>query len=122
MTPALRVLIVEDEAMIAMLYTEVLAGLGHEVSTIARTEDEAVETARSFRPDMMIVDHHLHQGSGAAAVKRILADGYVPHVLVSGDFTGNETGSVCLQKPFNEAQLIRAIEVALARCPVLPAL
>ena len=120
----LRILIVEDEAMIAMLYAEVLAGLGHETSTIARTEDEAVAAARSFRPDLMIVDHHLHQGSGVAAVNRILAEGFVPHVFVSGEITCGESGKmpVCLQKPFNEAQLVAAIEAALARRPALSTL
>jgi two-component system, response regulator PdtaR len=116
MTPALKVLIVEDEAMIAMLYAEVLAGLGHETSTIARTEEAAVEAARSFSPDLMIVDHHLHEGSGIAAVKRILAERFIPHIFVSGAPTcGHGQKPVCLQKPFNEAQLVVAIEAALAQ-------
>lgn len=117
MTVALRVLVVEDEPMIAMLYVEVLGGLGHEETMIARTEDEAVEAARTFKPDLMIVDHHLHDGSGLAAVARILAEGYIPHVFVSGDlmWRGNGEKPVFLQKPFNEAQLVAAIEAALAR-------
>lgn len=115
MKTALSVLIVEDEAMIAMLYAEVLAGLGHKTCAIARTEEEAVDAARSFRPDLMIVDEHLPEGSGTSTVSRILAEGYVPHVFVSGAPLSLREGAkhVCLQKPFNEAQLVRAIEEAL---------
>lgn len=120
MTP-LRVLIVEDESMIAMLYTEVLASLGHDDCAIVQTEDEAVSTARSFRPDLLIVDLHLRIGSGKEAVSRIVAEAYIPHVFVSGDPTRDAVGNkpVYLQKPFNEAQLVRAIEDALEQRPNL---
>jgi two-component system, response regulator PdtaR len=119
MTGALRILIVEDEAMIAMLYVEVLAGLGHETTAVARTEDEAVSAARTFRPDLMLVDHHLRDGSGIVAMDRILAEGFIPHVFVSGDPAGGgpDENPVCLQKPFNEAQLVAAIAAALRRQP-----
>jgi two-component system, response regulator PdtaR len=115
----LRVLIVEDEAMIAMLYTEVLAGLGHEACVIASTEDEAVDAARTFKPDLIIVDQHLQEGSGETAMTRILSEAFVPHVFVSGDHAWSGSGKepVCLQKPFNETQLVRAIEAALERQP-----
>ena len=113
----LRVLVVEDEAMIAMLYAEVLSSLGHEACAIATTEDEAVEAASSCKPDLMIVDQHLQEGSGADAVKRILATTYVPCIFVSGDSARGASSSaaaqICLQKPFNEAQLTRAIAEAL---------
>ena len=114
----LRVLIVEDEALIAMLYSEVLASLGHDACAIAGTEEEAVEAAGSVRPDLMIVDMHLRQGDGRTAVNRILADGFVPHIYVSGDpprIRDRENPEIHLQKPFNDAQLIRAIEQAIAQ-------
>lgn len=117
----LRVLIVEDEAMIAMLYAEVLAGLGHEDCHIVRTEDEAVKAAHSLRPDIMIVDLQLGEGSGQNAIRRILAEAFIPHVVVSGApmWAKDSSKPVCLQKPFNENQLVRAIEDALQRRPEL---
>ena len=43
--------ILEDEAMIAVLFSEVLAGLGHDVCAVTRTEDEAVAAAFQFMPE-----------------------------------------------------------------------
>ena len=53
---ALRVLIVEDEAMIAMMLAEVLRELGHEVCATEATEAGAVAAAARHKPDLMIVD------------------------------------------------------------------
>ena len=55
MTP-LRILVVEDDAMIAMLFTEMLEGMGHDVCGSVASEAEAVAAARSLAPDLMIVD------------------------------------------------------------------
>ena len=82
---ALRVLIVEDEAIIAMLFADLLVAMGHEVCAIEATEAGAVAAAVRCRPDLMIVDAHLLEGSGASAVAVILRAGFVPHVFVSGD-------------------------------------
>ena len=82
---ALRVLIVEDEAVLAMLYEDVLVAMGHEVCAIEATELGAVAATVRCRPDLMIVDAHLRDGSGVSAVSAILRAGYIPHVFVSGD-------------------------------------
>jgi CheY-like chemotaxis protein len=114
---ALRVLIVEDEAVVAMLFADLLVAMGHEVCAIEATEAGAVAAAVRCRPDLMIVDAHLVDGSGASAVAAILRAGFVPHVFVSGDPLRDQPlafGSVALQKPFREADLVRAIGSALA--------
>ena len=114
---ALRVLIVEDEAIIAMLLAQVIEGMGHDVCDIAVTEAEVVAAAARCRPDLMIVDAHLREGSGISAVKEILRSGVVPHVFVSGDTITVQKlspGSVVLEKPFTEAELARAMQRALA--------
>jgi CheY-like chemotaxis protein len=113
---ALRVLVVEDDAMIAMLFAEVLAGMGHDVCAIEATEADAVATAVRCRPDLMIVDVRLGDGSGVSAVEEILRTGPVPHVFVSGDTSRVQTlrpGAVVIQKPFRESDLARAIQRAL---------
>jgi CheY-like chemotaxis protein len=112
----LRVLIVEDEAVIAMLLAEVLAGMGHFVSAIATTEAEALEAAGQSRPDLMIVDARLRTGSGVSAVAQILLTGFVPHVFVTGDTLKPQVlspAAVVLQKPFLESHLVKAILQAL---------
>ena len=113
----LRVLIVEDEPIIAMLLAEVLTEQGYDVADIASTESEAIREAARQRPDVMIVDARLRQGSGLTAVSAILAQGFIPHVFMSGDrLTKTVMGpeAIVLQKPFQEADLLRAIAKALS--------
>ena len=81
----LRVLVIEDDALIAMLLSEILAGMGHSVCATATTESEAVAAAARYRPDLMIVDAGLGQGSGLSAVQEIQQTRPVAHLFVSGD-------------------------------------
>lgn len=111
----LQVLVVEDDAIIAMLLSDVLVDLGHAPCAVVATEDEAVEAARRFRPGLMIVDARLRHGSGVAAVERILRTGFVPHVFVSGDALDArrlDPRAVLLRKPYAEVDLRRAVATA----------
>lgn len=113
---ALRVLVVEDDAMIGALLAEMLAGMGYDC-TIEATEADAVAAAIRCRPHLMIVDVLLGEGSGVAAVEEILRAGPVPHVFVSGDSSwvrALRPRASVLQKPFHEAELTRAIQRAEA--------
>lgn len=116
----LRVLIIEDEPIIAMLLAEVLTEQGYDVADIAATEAEAIREAERHRPDIMIADARLRQGSGLAAVSQILVQGFVPHVFMSGDRLAKTVmgpEAIVLQKPFQEADLLRAIAKALSDAP-----
>ena len=113
---ALRVLVVEDEAMTATLLAEVLVGMGHDVCAIEATEADAVAAAARYRPNLMIVDARLGHGSGVSAVEDILRTGFVPHVFISGDASRVQAlrpGAVVIEKPFRVADLARAIQRAL---------
>jgi CheY-like chemotaxis protein len=113
----LRVVIVEDEAVIAMLLGAVVESMGHEVRATVGTEAEAVAEAARCAPDLMIVDAHLKKGSGIAAMARILGRGFVPHIFVTGDplsVQARRPDAVTLQKPFTETDLTRAITMALS--------
>jgi CheY-like chemotaxis protein len=81
---ALRVLVIEDDALLGLFLGEMLEGMGHSVCAIEATEAGAVTAAAQFRPDLMIVDAQLREGSGVSAVGQILQTGFVPHVFVSG--------------------------------------
>ena len=109
----LRVLVVEDEAVIGMLLAQVLGAMGHDVCGIAMTEAEAVALAAQYRPDLVIVDPGLRSGSGVSAVAEILRAGFVPHIFITGDLAGItalKPHATVLEKPFFEADLARAIE------------
>jgi two-component system, response regulator PdtaR len=109
--PSLSILVVEDDAMIGKLLAEMLVDMGYDVCAIVATEEDAVADAAQHRPDLMIVDECLREGSGASAVDRILLSGQVPCVFISGAFTNRRpAGAMLLQKPFMEADLVRAIQ------------
>lgn len=113
---ALNILVVEDDALIGMLFADVLAAMGHGVCAIEATEADAVAAAARYKPDLMIVDAQLRDGSGVSAVEEILRTGWVPHVFVSGETSGIHAlrpDAIVIQKPFRDADLNRAIQRAL---------
>ncbi len=119
---ALRVLIVENEPIIALLFAEVLEEMGHVVCGSATTQDEAVRAAASLQPDLIIADVRLSEGTGIDAIRTIEQAGFVPHVFVSGNVLDpallNPAAGV-LHKPFHEAQLVMAIARAIDPANVL---
>jgi CheY-like chemotaxis protein len=113
---ALRVLVVEDDAVIGALLAEMLEGMGHDVCAVEATEADAVTAAARWRPDLMIVDVRLGEGSGVSAVDEIHRAGPVPHVFVSADISrlrALRPGAAIIQKPYREADLARVIRRAL---------
>jgi CheY-like chemotaxis protein len=117
---ALRILVVEDEAVIAMLLDEVLVGMGHDVCGIESTAIGAVAAAARCKPDLMIVDAQLREGSGVSAVDEILRSGFVPHVFVTGNILGIQAlrpNAVVIQKPYREPDLAWAMRRALETVP-----
>ena len=115
---ALRVLVVEDDTITGMLLGELLKAMGHVVCAIESTEANAVTAAARCRPDLMIVDVHLGDGSGVSAVEEILRSGPVSHVFVTGDIADARAlrpDTVIIQKPYREHDLARAIQRAIGR-------
>jgi CheY-like chemotaxis protein len=112
----LRVMIVEDDVIIAELLGELIVALGHEVCATEFSESEAVAAARRFRPDLMIVDVHLQDGSGIRAVDTILAASHISHIFVTGDAHAVKMikpDSTVVQKPYFEIDLVLAIQAAV---------
>jgi CheY-like chemotaxis protein len=111
---ALRVLVAEDNAIIGMLLAEMLSEMGHHVCGVEANEAETVAAAARCKPDLMIVDARLGDGSGVAAIRAILLAGPMPHLFISGAAVETDTpDAVVLQKPFHENQLTRAVERVL---------
>jgi two-component system, response regulator PdtaR len=84
----LRILLVEDEAILALAFVGVLEDMGHIVCAIEFTEAAAVSAALRLKPDLMIVDAGLGEGDGVIAVDAILQSFYIPHIFISGDHKG----------------------------------
>jgi two-component system, response regulator PdtaR len=117
-----RILIVEDEAIIGMLLSEVLAGLGHDVIGVAATEAAATALDAEYLPDLLIVDAGLTSGSGVSAVDSILTTRSVRHIFTTGDALKVrllKPDAIVLEKPFHETELTDAIVRALAPAQTL---
>jgi CheY-like chemotaxis protein len=112
---SLRILVIEDNAIIGMLLTEMLTDMGHDVCGLEGTASGAVATALSQAPDLLIVDARLGADSGVAAVTKIVRSRFIPHVFISGGPVHAPTAdTVVLQKPFSKAELTHAMMRALA--------
>jgi CheY-like chemotaxis protein len=113
----LRILIVEDETMIAGFLADLLRALGHEVCGVAATQAEAVAAAREHQPDLMIVDAGLGEGSGVSAVEEIFRHRQIPHVFATANPSSvrdRQPNAIVIQKPYFEADLVAAMDRALA--------
>jgi CheY-like chemotaxis protein len=81
---ASRVLIIEDEPIIALDLENLITELGHEVVATAATRDQAVELALKKRPGLILADINLGEGgSGLDAVSKILDSFDVPVIFVT---------------------------------------
>jgi DNA-binding response OmpR family regulator len=109
----LRILLVDDDALIGTLLAEMLDQMGHVVCGIEATEVGAVQAALRDKPDLMIVDARLRDGDGVTAVETILRTASIPHIIMSGArLPGRRAPAVKLQKPFMYRDLASAIERA----------
>lgn len=111
--PPLRILIAEDEAVIALLLEDVLTGMGHIVCAHATTVTDAVVAAALHSPDLLLVDEGLGDQSGLDAVAAIIAVRPVPHIFMTGNATNVRRKcpqAVILEKPFQESDLCDAIK------------
>ena len=116
----LRVLIVEDDLLIALDAQMTLEDAGHEVVGTAVTEDEAVAMAAAHEPDLMVVDLRLADGtSGQRAAERVRERSHVAIVFASGNLDPAmrerlaPLGPVAmLSKPYSPGQLTDAVASA----------
>lgn len=70
----MKVLIVEDETLVAMHLEMIVGSLGHEVCAMARTAGEAIAHAGTHQPDVILMDVRLADGSsGLEAAREIHA-------------------------------------------------
>lgn len=115
-----RVMIIEDEAIIAMHLSAILAEMGHGVTGIAATRTEAVELATRDRPDLILADIQLaDKSSGIDAVNDILAQfSHMPVIFITAFPERLLTGTrpepaFLITKPFTEEQVLSAVSQAM---------
>jgi CheY-like chemotaxis protein len=113
----LKVLVIEDETIVAMLLEQMLEELNCEVAGVAGQVTAATELARSIDVDVAILDMNL-AGQKVDPVARALAERQVPFVFASGygedGLTPEWRGRPVLPKPFRLDQLRDALAAATA--------
>lgn len=104
-----HVLIIEDEVLVGVDLALILEDNGASSVDFATTECQAVSRALDVRPDFVVSDYQLAQGTGAGAVETIRAAyGAVPVIFVTSvpDACRADNDTVVLAKPFLESELI----------------
>jgi DNA-directed RNA polymerase specialized sigma24 family protein len=114
------VLIIEDEAIIAMDIQMIVAEIGHRVTGIARTRAQAVDLAAKDRPDLILADIQLaDQSSGIDAVNDILRQfDDIPVIFITAFPERLLTGerpepTYLITKPFSPATVAATIDQSL---------
>jgi DNA-binding response OmpR family regulator len=128
--PLLKVLIAEDELMIADLIEETLVAGGYEVCGIARTVDEAVALGETHKLDLAVLDVRLAKGGhGPDIARRLKSKGKFGVLYATGDDERNSEltqadGEASLSKPYRTEDLVHALvivrEVVTAGTATLP--
>ena len=118
----LRIVVAEDEAIIRLDLVEMLAEEGYEVVGEASRGTTAVELVREHRPDLAIFDIKMPEMDGLTAASIVVAE-ELSGVIILTAFSQRElieqardVGVLAyLMKPFQKAELVAAIEVAVSR-------
>ena len=114
-----RVLIIEDEAVIAMDLSDLITGAGHDVCAMETTASGAVAAAKRERPDLVLADIQLaDNSSGIDAVKEILASFSVPVIFITAFPARLLTGerpepTFLITKPYSPDMVRAAVSQAL---------
>ncbi|MGO4909620.1 response regulator [Pseudorhodobacter sp. W20_MBD10_FR17] len=119
-TIAGRVMIIEDEAIIAMDIAAIVREMGHEVTGIASTRTEATALAAQEKPDLILADIQLaDKSSGIDAVNDILAKfDAIPVIFITAFPERLLTGerpepAFLITKPYSEDQVRSAVSQAM---------
>ena len=120
---SLRILIVEDEQIVAADLEAKLNRLGHQVVAIASSGEEALVTAQQLRPELVLMDVRL-QGhlDGTEAARRIQRLTGTPIIFITAfaEIFLREPAlmyppGLCLSKPFSIHQLRAVLEAVMDR-------
>jgi DNA-directed RNA polymerase specialized sigma24 family protein len=116
---ATDVLIIEDEALIAMDLEHLVEDLGHRVIGVARTHSKAVSIAKAHAPGLILADIHLaDNSSGLDAVNELLRTFQVPVIFITAYPERFLTGerpepAFLIAKPFQLSAVSAVISQAL---------
>lgn len=115
-----KVLIVEDEMIIAMLIERMVINLGHEVLNKVSTGQDAIDAALDQQPDLILMDIRLKgEIDGIEAMRKIQDKISIPVIYISGNSDiahkkkiENTNYLDFLSKPITQSDLSKSFDVA----------
>lgn len=118
---ARRVLVAEDESLIRMDIVETLRDSGFDVVGEAGDGEQAIQLAKELEPDLVVMDVKMPKMDGITAAEK-LQESRIPVVMLTAfsqkelvERAGEAGALAYVVKPFNQSDLLPAIEIALAR-------
>ena len=119
--PAQTILVVEDEPRIAAIAADYLRHAGYQVA-VAADGAQALEAARTVRPDLVVLDLGLPGIDGLEVTRTLRSGSAVPIIMVTARveeadrLLGLETGADdYLTKPFSPRELVARVKAVLRR-------
>lgn len=119
---SLRIMIADDDTLVAVSVRNQLEALGHQVVAEARNGAEAVQIARDTAPDLILMDIKMPEMDGITASRAIMEDRPVPIILLTSYSDpeliseADEAGvQAYLVKPVDEAEMRPTIQIAMSR-------
>ena len=112
-----RILVVDDEMLVAMMLEDMLIELGYEVVGPAATLSEGLRHAETAELDGAILDLSLGRGVVSTPIAEVLTKRGVPFLLATGYGSAAQTDGFepagVLGKPFSAGDVQAALEAAL---------
>jgi CheY-like chemotaxis protein len=117
-----RILLVEDEAFVAMSLSRALPRLGYQICRVLASGEEALESVETDQPDLILMDIHLVGAwDGIQTAERIRVRHNMPIVFMTGydigdiqEKTRHITNAAHVEKPIGVPALAQIIEATLA--------
>lgn len=111
-----RVLLVEDESLVAMLLEDMLTALGYEIAGVASRLEPALQLAEAAQYDVAVLDVNLGGAVRSFPVADRLRARGIPFVFATGYGTGclgdRTSHAPVVRKPFGAKDLARALDQA----------
>lgn len=123
-----RILIIDDERGFTEMVKVNLEATGHYEVCVENNSPDAIGTARTFRPDLILLDFIMPGMDGADVAEALRGDpllNWIPIIMVSAIVSSREArsdgtffsgGQIMLAKPVTVPNLLRCIEAQLALC------
>lgn len=112
-------LIVEDEALVAMVLRDELQDAGYKVLDLTDRHTEALDAAMAEKPDLALVNIRLAGGDDGIELAEQLKALRIPVLLISGQVSRARSAQTVaigsMPKPYDAAEMVLAVSYLLAR-------